>query len=194
MYPSHWVSSYSKFFDINIVSWAVLIFSRNLRSGYSKLEQSHQKYALGFNGDERNILWVLMDQILEFLTSEYCAVSCCFCWWKNFIVELKLYIWLLCEGNQHILLDWYFLGFRAQRGLWATQLTSALAAWGFSFALPHGLPTTQMNGWIPPQGHSGFAPRFCTQWPSVSKFCQLARCPRARARWSLHPSHASFCP
>lgn len=86
-----------------------------------------------------------------------------------------------------IWLIFYFLGFRAQSGLWATQLTSSLAAWGFSFALPHGLPTTQMNGWIPPQGHSGSSPRFYTQWPSISKFCQLARCPRARARGWASP-------
>lgn len=171
------------------------LLSRNVRSWYSKMEQSHQKYALGFNGDERNTLRVLMDQILEFLTSEYCAVSCCFCWWKNLIVELKLYIWLMCEGKHHILFDWYFIflasGYRVDCGPHSPQ---APLLPGFSFALPHGLPTSQMNGWIPPHGHSGFPPRFCTQWLSINKYCQLARCPKARPDDSPHPSHASFCP
>lgn len=89
----------------------------------------------------------------------------------------------MCEGNQHILFDWYFIflasGHKVTVGHTVNKLPCCL---GFFLALSAWSSLYCMNGWIPPHGHSGSSPRFYTQWPSISKFCQLARCSQGQGQ------------
>lgn len=134
---------------------------------------------------------------LEFLKSEHCVVPFFFFFffsWKDVTVEFKLYIWLMSDGNQHILFDGYFIFSPFGTNWTADHRANRLSHCSGLFhglALQHGLPTTQVNGWILLQGHFAFSPRFCTKWPSISKHCQLAWGPRTRStREPLHfPCH-----
>lgn len=147
------------------------------------MEQSHQKYALGFNGDERNTFRVLMDQILEFLTSEYCAVSCCLCWWKNLTVELKLYIWLMCEGKQHISFDWYFIFLASGHKL--PCCLGFLLLFHMVF-----LPHRWMAGHLP-GATLAFHPDSVRSGSQSANTASLLDAPRPGPDDSPHPSHAS---